>query len=762
MAIEEHVISKHLNGWDYQDSDRLFYREDCFYDYVVSLDAVEVVEEGSVRFSTTLLSGETCHLTLLFHSDSLFHLEFANQLGAFEMSSAEYLNTGSLPQCPAELEEGPDGFTVTCGELSITLASDPFQLTISRGGEVRFATSTKRVSRQFITPGLGQRIHADGRRESFLSWNIANGDAFFGLGEKFGRVEKSQSRVTVYAMDACGTNSTDLSYKAAPLLLSTAGYGMLFDTARRTHWDIGSFCFSSGSYLVESPVLRGYWYFGDDLKALITAQSELLGRPEMVAPWTLGVWFSRCAYMDWQDVDDVVAGLREREIPFDVINLDVRWGQNYWYEDFWVDCCDFEWSDERFPDPVSKLADLMDDGVACCAWLNPYLPPGTAVYAEGLERGYLVKTTAGGLAGIRRRKVSEIGLPDLTNPQAYEWWKGYVKRFMGLGLRAIKPDYTDRVPADAAFHNGFTGLDMHNAYIYLYSKACYEATQELYDTALIWKRPGFLGTGKFAGTWSGDVETSFEGLRFTLRGGLSIGFSGETLWSSDIAGFKGDRPSPELYIRWSQMGLLCSLARYHGTTVREPWYYGDEAVAAVRKYSDLRYRWLPYLMELSYESTLNGLPVMRHLAVEYPDDPIARQIDDQFLIGTDILVVPILEEGQQQRSLYLPAGRWIDIHTGQVREGNRQVTVPVSVADIPVYVREGAVIPEFAGALPHVKSFSPADMVLTSYGAPRAKSGWLVNDQAEAVRYSVGAEGAVASDAGVELVSFALRGDEQK
>jgi len=278
---------------------------------------------------------------------------------------------------------------------------------------------------------------------------------------------------------------------------------------------------------------------------------------------------------------------------------------------------------------------------------------------------------------------------------------------------------------------------MHNMYIYLYVKACYEATQEVYGTSLVWKRPGFTGTGKFTGTWSGDVEATFEGLKMTLRGGLSVGFVGETLWSSDIAGFKGDMPSEELYIRWSQVGLLCSLARYHGTTPREPWYFGEKAIEVVKKYSELRYSWTPYLMELTVEAMKKGLPVMRHLAIEYPTDPIAKKIDDEFLLGDSILVVPILKENQMEKSVYLPAGNWYDLHTKIWYEGNKLIQIPVTLDEIPIFIREGSVIPTFKGEKYHLKDFSLSEIELVSYGKPVDKQGCLVSHDRNVIPYEI-------------------------
>ncbi|WP_057914651.1 TIM-barrel domain-containing protein [Peribacillus muralis] len=733
--MQEKIINKSVNGWDYQNSDRIFYKEGYFYDYAEKATQVKV-HDDQVDILIQLVSGTQTVLSLSHINKEIIQFEFKATEGSFEMKPF-YLQDEYYSHQTFSLIEEQEHYQFTKDNFKICVMKDPFQLVVSRNGVKVFETSLKKVSRQYITPGIGYRIDKDGVREAFLSWNLCNGENIYGLGEKFGKVEKQQSRITSYAMDACGTNTTDLAYKAHPIIMSTRGYGLLLATARRTHWDIGNFCFVSGSVLTESEVLRGYLFFGDNLKQLISKQAEIQGKPSLIDPWTLGVWYSRCSYMNKEELYEIKDKLKEYGIPFDVLNIDVHWPKNYWYGEYWVDCCDFEWGHEKFPEPESMFEELLNEGVACSVWMNPYLPPETKIYEEALKKGYLVKTLDGGIAHIKRRQVSQIGIPDLTNPEAYEWWKNHVKELLGLGIKVVKPDYTDRIPENSLFFNGFTGKDMHNAYIYLYDKACYEATEEVHGTSLVWKRPGFLGTGKFAGTWSGDVESTFEGLKNTLRGGLSVGFTGECYWSSDIAGFKGEKPSEELYIRWSQVGLLCSLARYHGTTVREPWFYGEKAIEVVRHYSQLRYSLIPYLLQAAEQAESLGLPIMRHLSIEFEEDPFVHAIDDQFLLGEHILVAPILEEGQAVRTIYLPKGRWFELNLNKWYEGNRTITLPVSIDHIPVFIKGGTIIPRFKNQLSNLKDFKYEPIELYSYGEFVPCEGLLVSQDRKKYHYSI-------------------------
>lgn len=736
--MEEKIINKPINNWDYQDDDRIFYKHGMDYDFAETAGEPTVDPRNVVHVPVTLVSGKECVLSIAFVNAKVVKIHFDTAVANAELPDSNYIEPAFERFIAPTVDADAKTITLTCKMTHVEIARQDFCLQAFVGAKRVFKTSTKKISRQFVTPGLGQRVHENGDRDAFLSWDIDNGDAFYGLGEKFGRVEKSQTRSVSWAMDADGSNSTDLAYKDYPVLLSTAGFGLMLATARRNKWDIGNFCYSSATVMSESPILNAYLFFGKTLKDLIGTESQIVGRPGMPAPWTLGVWYSRCAYQNRNEFLQVAKDLKAHDLPFDMLHNDVAWGKNYWYPKYWVDCCDFEWDDKDWPEPKQMYQELWDEGIGTSIWLNPYLPPNTDAYREAEQKGYLVKTTSGGVAHVTRRLVSDVGIPDLTNPNAYNWWKEHVKGLLKLGIRVIKPDYTDRIPDNALFANGYTGVDMHNMYINLYIKACYEATEEVQGTGLVWKRPGFLGTTKYPGTWSGDVESTFEGMRFTLRGALSVGFAGEVLWSSDISGFKGKDPDPELYIRWSQMGLLCSLARYHGVSPREPWYFGDKAVDVVRRYSKLRYHLAPYYLQTLYEATQTGLPVMRHLGLEYPDDRVARQTDDEFLIGSDLLVAPVLEKGATRRQVYLPAGDWYELHSGRWYTGRTVVDLPVTLDDIPVFVKAGSAIPTFKHDLPNLKHIDGEPIEFVEFGEVTGQpENFLVDDARKAHRYTI-------------------------
>ena len=232
---------------------------------------------------------------------------------------------------------------------------------------------------------------------------------------------------------------------------------------------------------------------------------------------------------------------------------------------------------------------------------------------------------------------------------------------------------------------------MHNLYPLLYNRCVYEVTEQECGRGAVWSRAATAGSQRYPVCWSGDPAADFDSLACTIRGGLSAGFSGMALWSSDIGAYRG-MPSARLYVRWAQFCLLCSHSRMHGDSPREPWVFGDEAFAIVRDYVRLRYRLFPYLYSLAYEAARTGLPVIRALALAFPDDPGGFDQDLQFMLGSALLVAPIYDDSDARR-VYLPPGVWVDFWSGERLHGPAHVRVDAPLDRLPLYVRAGAIVP---------------------------------------------------------------------
>jgi len=677
----------------HQSDARIFHQPQYRYDEVDAVTAVTTAaHEAQIMLKHT--SGVESTMRIRFMSDEAIRLQWSGQgtQSEFEENSEMLVPYPAPAPTLAYTSEGGQ-HSWKFGERQLIITTEPFAFKIvDAAGKTIFELENYPLAGSPLVGTMGWRKGQ--HSEPYLSWKIHNDERFFGLGEKWNKVEKKGTRATIWASDTCGSNSNDMSYKSIPYLLSSRGWGMFLHSGFRSFWEVGNFSYVSGSVLSEDDKLDAFLFFGDGFKGLIDTYTSLTGKPQPVPDWALGVWMSRCQYEKQSEAEEAMDGLRERDIPADVIHLDPLWMKTHYYFKIGVDACDFVRNDSAFPDLPSLWKKWKENGFRTCLWVNPYIPEGTPIYDYAKEQGFLLKSDKGGLAKLSHGEP--VGMIDFTNPAAKEWWKGKLKELLSDGAAVLKPDYGDRVPEDAIFHNGKTGKELHSRYLFWFTETCYEACQEVYDYGMVWRRSGYIGSQRYPGTWAGDTRSTWEEMASCLRGGLSAGFNGDAFWAGDIGGFTGDEPSPELYIRWAQWGLLTPLARFHGAnSPREPWYFGDKAVEVVRNYAKLRYKLLPYYKKCAQEAYQSGTPIMRHMHLEFPSAPATQFIDDQFMIGADLLMAPVFAAGATERSVYLPAGTWqqLDAHLspmGEPIDGGKYHTVAAPLEIMPLFKKPEA------------------------------------------------------------------------
>ncbi len=288
-------------------------------------------------------------------------------------------------------------------------------------------------------------------------------------------------------------------------------------------------------------------------------------------------------------------------------------------------------------------------------------------------------------------------LPDFTNPDAVQWWKNKLIEHLKAGCFGIgMSDFGEDLPADACFHNGRSGLEVHNIYTLLYQKATFEAIEEGTDhRGLVNARSGTAGMQRFPICWSGDPNCSWQDMATNIRAGLNIGLSGVAFWSCDNGGFQAETGdlTPELWIRWTQWSMFLSHVRLHGGLPdRVPWHFGERATDIFRKYATLRFRLFPYIYSQAYLCTQTGLPLIRALVLEYQEDPLVCDIEDQYLFGDAFLVAPVYSQ-DNQRAVYLPEGTWFDYWTARSYEGPVSLKIEPPLEVLPLYVRGDSMIP---------------------------------------------------------------------
>jgi alpha-D-xyloside xylohydrolase len=488
----------------YQDDTRIFFRTGCEYDTVVELESCKC-SGGEFSATAKLASGKTASFAIINVAEDIVRMRLWKGRVAFEEES-EMLVNQPAPRSGMSMVEQDGRCLLSIGTHTVQITKKPFGLAVlNREQTCVMELESEKIAGKHVAPPLGFRI-AGGAEQPYMSWRIHNTDRFFGLGEKWNKVEKTSTRATVWSCDTCGSNTTDMSYKSQPVLFCTGGWGAMLHSSFRSVWEVGTFSYTAGSVLTEDPKLDLFLYFGPDLKVLLGKHTDTTGKPGMPPLWALGVWMSRCAYKTRQEVEEVQSRLRSEKIPCDVVSVDPLWMKVHYYYKIGVDACDFDWNNESFPNHREFFANARKNGFSTCLWINPYLPAGTAIFDEAAKSGYLLKTPSGDVATIGSKPGA--GMVDFSNPQARQWWKDHLKQLLNDGAAVFKPDYGDAVPEDTVFHNGKTGREMHNRYLFLFAETAFDAAKEVHGQGMVWRRAGYIGSQRHPGTWAGDTQVT--------------------------------------------------------------------------------------------------------------------------------------------------------------------------------------------------------------------------------------------------------------
>ncbi|WP_425284279.1 alpha-xylosidase [Arthrobacter alpinus] len=354
---------------------------------------------------------------------------------------------------------------------------------------------------------------------------------------------------------------------------------------------------------------------------------------------------------------------------------------------------DFIWDPATFPDPEGMLSRLHDRGLKVCVWINPYIAQRSYLFKEGMELGYLVKNEDGSVWQWDMWQAG-MALVDFTNPEATRWYQDKLRTLLGQGVDSFKTDFGERIPTTVRWHDGSNPQRMHNYYSQLYNEVVFDLlSKELgQGQAVLFARSATAGGQKMPVHWGGDCESTFAAMSESLRGGLSLASSGFGFWSHDIGGFEGT-PDPDIFKRWIAFGLLSSHSRLHGSnSYRVPWLVDDESSAVLKHFTEQKMRLMPYLLASAEEAYTAGTPMMRPMFLEFPQDPGCAGLDRQYMLGSDLLVAPVMDPSGSVQ-FYLPEGIWTHLETGEQLSGPGWHTKNFSVFQSATYVRQGAVLP---------------------------------------------------------------------
>lgn len=578
-----------------------------------------------------------------------------------------------------EIDETDDKWTFTSGRLTLEIAKgETIDFKYLYDGKV-IAHSGWRA-KGLVTDPEGQ-LHVSEQLD------LGVGEKIYGLGERFTNFIKNGQTVDIWNED--GGTGTEQAYKNIPFYLSNRKYGLFVDNPGKVSFEVGAEKVSRVQFSVPGEEMSYSVVGGENLKAILNTYTDLTGKAPLVPDWSYGLWLSTSFTTDYDEktVLEFVDGMAERNIPLSVFHFDCRWMKE-------LEWCNFDWDKSKFPDPEGLLKKLHDRGLKICVWINSYIGQKSPLFEEGAKNGYFIKNEDGSVWQWDKWQAG-MAIVDFTNPEATKWYQGYLKKLVAMGVDCFKTDFGERIPTEGVkYYDGSDPELMHNYYTYLYNKAVYDVLVETKgaDEAILFARSATVGGQQFPVHWGGDCSSNYPSMAESLRAGLSFGMSGFGYWSHDIAGFE-DQASPDLYKRWTQFGLLSSHSRYHGSTAyKVPWLYGDEAVDVAREFTELKLQLKPYLLKMAQETHETGVPMMRAMVLEFPDDPTCEDIDTQYMLGDDLLVAPVFREDGVAR-FYVPddgtGQAWTNIITDTAYEPGKWYTEQYDYHTLPVLARPG-------------------------------------------------------------------------
>ncbi|WP_030380493.1 MULTISPECIES: alpha-xylosidase [unclassified Streptomyces] len=675
-----------------------------------------------IRHRGDLLKGPVVTITAHAPMPDVIGVTFTHFQGAPSHGPDFELAGEDFEDFVAHTSSDDDSATLTAGALSLKVArTAPWHVDFLAHGRVLTSSGPK---------GMGIMRDATGAHYLREQLGLGVGTHVYGLGERFGPLVKNGQVVDMWNAD--GGTATEQAYKNAPFYLTDGGYGVFVDHPGRVSFEVGSEAVSRVQFSAESQELTYYVIYGPTPKEILRKYTALTGRPALPPDWSFGLWLSTSFTTSYDEatVTSFIDGMKERELPLSVFHFDCFWMREFQW-------CDFEWDPRVFPDPEAMLGRLKDKGLRICVWINPYIAQRSPLFAEGRDLGHLLKRPDG---SVWQWDLWQPGmaLVDFTSPAAREWYAAKLEALLAQGVDCFKTDFGERVPVDVAWADGSDPERMHNYYTHLYNRTVFDVLRKHRGEkeAVVFARSATAGSQQFPVHWGGDCESTYESMAESLRGGLSLGLTGFGYWSHDIGGFEGT-PSPALFKRWIAFGLLSSHSRLHGSSsYRVPWLFDEESVDVLRHFTRQKLRLMPYLHEAARTAHEEGVPMMRAMVLEFPDDPACAHLERQYMLGPDLLVAPVFDDAGDV-SYYVPEGTWTHYTTGRTVTGPRWVRERHDFLSVPLLARPGSVIP--VGAVADRPDYDHADDV--TLHAYELADGARVTVEAGGVPFTVVREG---------------------
>lgn len=526
---------------------------------------------------------------------------------------------------------------------------------------------------------------------------------FYGLGDKTGFMDKRNYCYEMWNTDnpAPQVDCFKALYKTIPFFMTltdTHVYGLFVDNTYKTTFNMGQ---ESNEYFYVGATagnLDYYYFAGQTMPEILAQYAYLTGTHPLPQRWTLGYHQSRWGYITQEDMEEIANGMRDNDIPCDAIHFDIDYMQNYKV---------FTWNEDRYHgDSKGYLEKLAERGFKPVTIIDPGVKKedGYYVYEEGIENDYFAKTPEGETY-VNAVWPGDSVFPDFGKPDVRSWWADKQGFLLEKGVRGVWNDmnepasFNGPLPDDVVFTDEDKPANhakMHNAYGHLMAKATYEGLKKIDGKRpFVITRACYAGSQKYTTAWTGDNQSIWAHIQMLIPQLCNLGLSGVSFAGTDVGGFGSDT-TPELLTRWVQVGCFSPLFRNHsalGSRKQEPWQFDEEVLSIYRKYVKLRYEWIPYFYDLFYEHEQTGAPILRPLVYHYERDTVAQTCNDEFLVGENVLVAPVVYQGMTKRMVYLPEGEWYDYWTNEKHTGASWIIKDAPIDVCPIFVKAGTILP---------------------------------------------------------------------
>lgn len=627
-----------------------------------------------------------------------------------EVQDSKAIEALKVKPCPLKILEAEDYLEIATSSL-VARIYDDFKVDFYDASTHQLICADYREGRQpFIRQGNDRIAEAEGhhiqenanRHQIEVLKTMFGDESFYGLGDKTGHLNKRGYAYEMWNTDdpSPHVESHLTLYKSIPFFMTVrqeSVFGIFFDNTHKTYFDMGKENADYYYFGSDHGNLDYYFIYGSKPTDVLYEYTELTGKTPLPKKWTLGYQQSRFSYATGERVEELIHQFRALDIPCDVIHLDI-----HHMDDFKV----FTFHPEKFPHPKRLIDKALEAGIKLVPIVDPGVKKerGYDIYEEGLKKGYFA-TDRDGLPYVNQVWPGDALYPDFSNKEARAWWGTNYKKLTDLGVQGIWTDMNEPssfigpLPDDVQFNNegrGANHLEIHNVYGHLMSKATYDGLKQLTnERPFVITRAAYAGTQKYSTVWTGDNQSFWDHLRLAIPQQLNLGISGFSIVGTDVGGFGFDT-TKELLCRWVQVGCFSPLFRNHTqdhTRDQEPWSFDEETLSINRQYIKLRYKLLPYFYDLLWQGEKTGLPVMRPLMLHYPHDRHVLEMNDQFLVGEQLLVAPVITQGATYRAIYLPEGTWFEYDTSLCHEGEQVIIKETPLNVCPMFVKAGSILP---------------------------------------------------------------------